>query len=129
LELVAATTVIAMALVPALRIMRDTVRIGQETEMANLLATFSASKMEEHLVLTAVSWSTTTAAGNFGTEGFQVIRSDATAAGGIPGSLMSVTSTVWEDENSNDQWDQGEPRVVFGSKLARSVAYEEVASG
>ena len=70
LELVAATTVIAMALVPSLRIMRDTIRIGRETEMANLLATLSASKMEEHLVRTAVNWSTATVEDDFGNEGY-----------------------------------------------------------
>lgn len=134
LELIAATTVLGIALVPCLRIMRDTVRIGRETEMANLMATFSASKLEEHLVLTVVNWDTTTAEGSFATEGypqvrFRVVRSDATADGGLPGALMSITATVWQDTNSNNRWDQGEARSVFASKLASNVAYQREASG
>jgi len=140
LELIAATTVIGIALVPSLRIMGDSVRIGRETEMANLMATLSASKLEEYLVLTAVAWetgivwNTTTVSDNFGIAEypqvrFTVVRTDATAAGGIPGSLLCITSTVWEDENDNLNWDAGEPRVIYGSKLASSVAYQREASG
>ena len=134
LELVAASTIIATALVPALRIMRDSVRVGRETEMANLMATLSASKLEESLVETAGTWNTTILAGDFSTEGdaqvrFQVIRSDPTADGGIPTSVMAITSTVWEDRDSDGIWDADEPRSVFASKLARSVVYTNEANG
>jgi Tfp pilus assembly protein PilE len=134
LELVAASTIIAVALVPALRIMRDSVRVGRDTETANLLATLSASKLEEHLALTAANWTTTTTAGNFTPEGyplvkFQVAKSDAVSDGGIPGVLMSVTSTVWEDDDNDGGWDSGELRSVFASKLALSIAYSREASG
>jgi len=60
LELMGATMIIAMALVPALRIMRDSMAVSRRTETANLLATYSVSKLEEHLVRTAVNWDTTT---------------------------------------------------------------------
>lgn len=132
LELVAATTIIATALVPALRIMRDSIKVGRKTETANLLATLSASKLEEHLALTAANWSTATAAGTFAAEGyplvrFQVTRSDSASDGGIPNSLMAITSTVWEDSDSDGGWDAGELRSVFASKLAMSVAYTQEA--
>lgn len=134
LELVAASTIIAIALVPSLRIMRDSIKVGRETEMANLMATFSASMLEEHLALTAASWSTSTSSGTFASEGyplvrFEIARSDATVDGGIPGVLMSVTSTVWEDSDNDGIWDSGELRSVFASKLAHSVAYTNEASG
>ncbi len=134
LELVAASTIIAIALVPALRIMRDSVRVGRQTETANLLSTLSASMLEEHLALTAANWSTATASGTFATEGYpavryQVTRSDTAGDGGIPGVLMSIISTVWEDLDSDGSWDSGEPRAVFASKLALSIAYANEASG
>lgn len=134
LELVAATSIIAIALVPALRIIRDTIQVGRETEVANLLATFSASKLEEHLILTAASWTTSTSSGTFDAYGypqvrFRVVRSDATADGGIPGDLMSITSTVWEDRDGDANWDGGEPRSIFASKLARNTAYVHEANG
>ena len=133
LELMAATSIIAATLVPSLRIMRDTIKIGRETEMANLMATLSVSKLEEHLVLTAADWSESNQRLPFpGYPGvfFQVVRElDNTAVGVTPGTLMSITATVWEDENGNQLWDAGEARSVFASKLASNVAYQREANG
>jgi hypothetical protein len=134
LELVAATTIIALTLVPTLRMMRDALRVARDTEGANRVATGAASKLEEHLLLTAGDWSTTTSTGDFTAIGysnvkFQVLRSDDPADGGVPGSLMAVTVTVWEDRDDDDVWDAGEPRSVFASKLARIAAYEHEAAG
>jgi hypothetical protein len=42
---------------------------------------------------------------------------------------MSITATVWEDRDSNGNWNAGEPRATFASKLARNVAYQYEASG
>lgn len=134
LELVAATAIIAIALVPALRLMRDGLRVGREIETANLLATLSASMLEEHLLRTAVSWNPSTITGDFAAQGypqlrFQVARSDGSAEGGIANVLMSITATVWEDRDGNGNWGAGEPRATFASKLARNVAYQHEASG
>jgi hypothetical protein len=134
LELVAASTIIAVALVPALRIMRDAIRVGRETEMANLIATFSVSKLEQSLAETAGSWSTTTLSGNFASEGYSqvryvVVRSDSSGDGGIPNVVMAISSTVWEDRDGDSAWDAGELRSVFASKLAKSVAYSNIANG
>ena len=134
LELVAATSIIAIALVPALRVMRDCLRISRETETANLMATLSASMLEEHLLRTAVNWNPTTVTGDFSAEGyptirFQVTRSDSSADGGIVNTLMSITATVWDDRDTDGNLDDGEPRSTFASKLARNVAYEQEASG
>jgi hypothetical protein len=134
LELVAATTILALTLVPTLRMMRDSLRVARDTEQANQVATLAASKLEEQLALTAASWSTATIAGDFATEGFpqvrfQVVRSDNPGDGGTPGSLMAITSTVWCDHSTNGQWDPGEPRSVFATKLARIAAYGYEAAG
>ena len=128
LELVGATTILAIALVPALRIMGDCMRVGRETETANLLATFSVSKLEEHLVRTAGVWDTTTEAGQVpGYAGirYQVDKVDE----GIGSGLMRITSTVWEDLDGDQVWDAGELRSVFATKLARNVSYQQEANG
>ena len=127
LELVAATTVIAIALVPALRIMRDTMRVGRETETANLLATYSASKLEEHLVRTAGSWSTTGETGLIPGYEAQLLRFSVTKVDET--GLMRLTSRAWEDTDNDATWDAGEMQVNFSTKVARNVAYQQEASG
>jgi hypothetical protein len=142
LELIAATTIFAIALVPALRMIRDTLRVGRETETANLLATLATSRLEEYLLLSAGqfgalpvggNWNTTTVSGNYAADGypnlkFSVVRTDS-APTGIPASLLSITATVWNDLDSDNVWDTGEPRSVYATKLARNVAYSNEAAG
>jgi hypothetical protein len=36
---------------------------------------------------------------------------------------MSVTATVWEDQNNNAALDAGEPSVVLASKVAKLEGY------
>jgi len=134
LELVAATTILTLALVPALGMMRDAIRVGRNTETANLMTTFCASKLEEHLMKTAAVWNPSTATGNFSTEGYanlryQVIMSDLATDGGIANQLMAIAATVWNDLNADGDWDAGEPRVVLASKQAQNVSYQQEASG
>lgn len=134
LELVVASSIIALALVPALRLMRDSLKVGRDLENATLMSTLCASQLEEHLARTAANWSTATDAGNFSAQGypelrFQVIRSDNVADGGITGALMSITAIVWHDQDGNGNWSANEPRVIFASKLARTVSYTNEASG
>ncbi len=134
LELVAATTILTIALVPALRMMRDAIRVGRNTETANLMTTLCTSKLEEQLMRTAAVWNPSTVAGDFSAEGyanlrFQVTMSDAAADGGIANQLMAIASTVWDDLNSDGNLNAGEPRVVLASKQARNVSYQKEASG
>ena len=97
LELVAATTILTISLVPALRMMRDAIRVGRTTETANLMATFCTSKLEQQLMQTAASWNPGTVSGDFTAEGyanlkFQVVMSDAVSDGGISNQLMAIAS-------------------------------------
>ena len=127
LELIAATAIVAIAVVPALKLMRDSIRYGRQTEVANILATFSMSKLEEHLARTAASWDTTTDSGaipNYNGLRYQVTKVDE----GIGSGLMRVTSTAYEDGNGSGTWDAGERSVVFVCKVAKNVAYEQKAS-
>ena len=142
LELIGATTIIAIALVPALRIMRDAMRVGRQTETSNLMATLAAGRLEEFLLLSASEWgaipqgnpwTSTTTAGDYAADGypnlrFAVVRTDNPPEG-ISSRLLSITATVWNDLDNDNTWDAGEPRSVFASKLARNVAYSNEAAG
>ena len=128
LELLGATTIIAMTLVPSLRIIRDTMRVGRQTETANLLATFSASKLEEHLVRTAGVWDTTTAADFIPGYQAQLFRYQVDKVAETAG-LMSITSRAWEDINNNGVWDAGESQANYATKIALNVSYQQEAGG
>ncbi len=127
LELIAATTIIAIALVPALKLMRDSIRIGRQTETVNILATFSMSKLEEHLARTAANWNTTPDTGaipNYNGLRFQVTKVNE----GVGSGLMRITSVAYEDGNGNGTYDAGERNATFVAKVAKNVAYEQEAS-
>jgi hypothetical protein len=127
LEMIAATTIIAIALIPALKLMRDSIRIGRQTETANILATFSMSKLEEHLARTAASWVTTTDSGAI--PNYNGLRYEVTKVNeGIGSGLMRITSIAYEDGNGNGAYDAGERNATFVSKVAKNVAYEQEAS-
>jgi Tfp pilus assembly protein PilE len=127
LELIAATTIVAIALVPALKLMRDSIRNGRQTESANVLATFSMSKLEEHLARTVATWDTTTDSGaipNYTGMRYQVTKVDE----GLGSGLMRITSTAYEDANGSGTFNAGERSAVFVCKVAKNVAYEQKAS-
>ena len=134
LELIAATMIIGATLVPGLDLMRDSLRISRQIETDTLMATLSVDKLEEYLAKTSANWQTTNLTGDYSADGYsqlnyQLIRSDSVVDGGIPGSLMMIQSTLWNDANNNGTLDSGERNVVFVSKLARVVSYELEASG
>lgn len=123
LEMIAASTIVAISLVPALKLMRDSIRIGRQTETANILATFGMSKLEEHMARTAASWDTATESGAIpNTNGlrFQVTKVDE----GLGSGLMRITATAYEDANGSGTWDNGERNAVFVCKVAKNAAYE-----
>jgi hypothetical protein len=119
---------LAAALVPALRLMRDGLGISRRIETQEVLTTFCTSKMEEHLALCRADWQTGNQLGDFAAEGyaslrFSVTRSDLPADGGITDQLMALTATAWEDSNGSGTVDAGEPSVVLSSKLAKLATY------
>ncbi len=129
LEVLLATALMAIALVPALRLMRDGLRVGRELENRELLTTFSTSKLEEHLALVSAVWQTGNYSGDFSAEGysnlrFTVTRSDSGADGGISDQLMAVVATVWHDLDGDGSLDSDEPAVVLGSKVAKLASYQ-----
>lgn len=133
IELVAATTMMATAIVPGLQLMRDGMKVSRELEVAGVMTSLCVSKLEEHLSISAATWAMTTTTGNFSAEGysqirFSVVRSDSGGDGGITDALMAVTVTVWEDVDSDSTLDNGESKVVLASKIAKVASYENEAS-
>ena len=135
LEVVLATVLISVALVPAIRLMRSSLTVGREIEAREQLTTFSTSKLEEHLALVGANWLTGDYTGDFATEGhptfrFLVRRSDSGGDGGIVDQLMAVTATTWEDVDGDGTLDSGEVSVVLGGKVAKIASYQdEVGNG
>ncbi|MDX1962085.1 MAG: hypothetical protein SFX18_02965 [Pirellulales bacterium] len=134
LELVAASGIIAIALTPALRIMRDSLTVSRDLETANALATLSVDKLEEYLSRTCGQWGTDDASGNFADRGYPQLRytlsrGDDASEGGIPDRLMVLTAVSWDDRNGNSVLDQNEKSVRFSTKLSRSVSYHYEARG
>ena len=130
LELVAAGVLLAVTLVPALRMMRDGMTISSQIENRGLMTMFCVSKLDEGLALAAANWASGTFTGSFVADGYAQLRyrtvtSDAVAAGGIVGRLMSVTTTVWQDTNGNAVHDSGESSVVYASKIANMAVYQD----
>ena len=132
LEVVLASVLLAVALVPALRLVRDSLALGREVQAREQLTTFSTSKLEEHLALIGANWQTGDYAGDFSAEGepklrFLVRRSDSSGDGGIVDQLMAVTATTWQDLDGDGFLDGGEPSVVLGGKVAKTASYQDEA--
>ncbi|HZZ73523.1 MAG TPA: hypothetical protein VFE24_14820 [Pirellulales bacterium] len=133
LEVVAATCLLATAIYPALQFVRDGLAISRDNETRAAVSNFCVSKLEEHLALAAANWTNGTYTGNFASEGYaslrySVTRSDAVAAGGVVGSLMAITVTVWNDANANSLCDTGETQVTMASKISKMAVYQALGS-
>ena len=128
IELVAASSIIAIALVPALRIMRDALAVEEDCEHATAMSTLCAGQLEQTLAKTAAAWNTNAESGDYSSLGYSrlkysVTKSDAPASGGLTGTLIAVTVTVWDDADSNGVLNVGEKSVQFSSKIAKIAAY------
>ena len=134
LELVCASTILALTLTPALRMIRDSMEQGQWVEKIEALNILCISKLEERLCVGAAAWSDSTTTGNFSAEGYSTLKyslvaSQDPASGGMTNQLMAVTATVWDDTNNNDALDSGEPRTTMASKVSKLAKYQSKASG
>ena len=134
LEVIAAGTLVAAALVPALRIMRDGLGTSRQIETRELLITFCTSKLEEYLSRVSADWQPGVYTGDFSAEGYSQLRfsvdcSDAGVDGGIADLLMAVTASVWNDLDSSGTLDAGEPAVVLAGKVAQLPSYQAEGEG
>jgi hypothetical protein len=132
LEVVLASAICTTALVTALAILRDGMTNAGRIDTRNLMLIYGVSKMEEQLAVVAASWATGTLNGDFASDGFPNIRYTATrtdnpASGGLTNQLMSVSVTVYSDEDGDDTLDAGEMQSVFTTKISKLVNYEGMA--
>lgn len=136
LELVAASTVIATALVPALRVMRDSLKISRQLEVREAMATIAMSVLEQESARVSGRWIMQTAthrqpgidSGYPSVIAFSNV-SDSLSKGGIPNSLAVVSVTAFEDANRSGRLDNDEPSVTFATKVAGLTSYRFEAQG
>ncbi|MEO1526859.1 MAG: hypothetical protein AAFX06_15590 [Planctomycetota bacterium] len=133
LELVAATTIMGIALVPALRLTRDRIERTEELERAEMRVSVCVSKLEEEMARTVANWDLTDRSGSIATPGhtgirFVVTKSDSLADGGIPDSLAVVDVTVWHDDDGGSDIDVDEHAIRLATKVARLTSYESAAN-
>jgi type II secretory pathway component PulJ len=136
LELVAASTIIATALVPALRIMRDSLRISRQLEVREAMATIAMSVLEQESARVSAQWAmqTTTHRDPGRNSGYPSVlavstTSDSQATGGIPGSVAVINVTAFEDLNRTGSLDEDEPSITFATKIAGLTSYQFEAQG
>ena len=133
LEMVAATTIIATFLVPALSVVRDSMAKSREMNHRNVLSTYAGHFLEYYTSLAANNW---TSASCFSTsfsfaapDGYAAIRieitmSDNPSDGGLTGQLSHVQVTAYDDVNLNSTHDVNEPSVHYRTKVAKLNTYE-----
>jgi len=134
LELLMATSITAVALVPTLSLMRRSMEVARRIERHDLVTTLAVSTLEEQLAQTAAQWSEATDSGTFASQGYSTVRYAAersmqSAEGGLPDQLMVVTVTVWEDANANATADAREVQASLRSKVAKVATYQAAAAG
>ncbi|MEZ6087598.1 MAG: type II secretion system protein [Pirellulaceae bacterium] len=128
LELLAATSIISIALIPALRLTRESNLQLEQIELAEMRVALCTSKLEEAMAQTAASWDLSTQTGNFSSVGhpdlwFQVQKSDEAAEGGVPDRLATIEVTVWHDVDGGGDLDADEPSNQLATKLAKIISY------
>jgi hypothetical protein len=132
LEVVLASSICLTALVPSLALMRDGMANAAKIDTRHRLLIHGVSKMEEQLAIVAASWATGSTSGDFAADGaasirFSATRSDSAGNGGITNRLMSVSVTVYSDDNGNATLDAGELSSTFSTKVSKLVNYESMA--
>jgi hypothetical protein len=132
LEVVLASSICLTALVPSLALMRDGMANASKIDTRHRLLIHGVSKLEEQLAIVAASWTAGTTSGDFATDGaasirFTATRSDSAGNGGITNRLMSVSVTVFSDDNGNATLDTGELSSTFTTKVSKLVNYESMA--
>lgn len=133
LELVAATTIITIALVPALQMTRKGIARGADLERAEMRLALCTSLLESEMSQTAATWNLENKTGDFRELGrpelrFAVTKSDALADGGIPDSLTTIEVLVWHDEDAGQDLDANEKQVRLSTKMAKLISYEYEAT-
>lgn len=133
LELVAATIIISTAMVPTLRLTRNSLQTLDRVEQAERCHFFCVSTIEESMMLTSANWQMQPRMGDFSSMGwpnyrFQVTISDSPTEGGMPDALAVINTLVWFDENGSGSAEADEVHCRLQTKLAKLQSYENEAN-
>ncbi len=125
-ELIAATAVLAIVIVPATKLLADSMALRREMERNRTMVLLAIRTVEEQMSVINAGFTTAQQSGTFASLGlpkiaYQVTRSDLTSAGGIPDTLMAITVKVWSDDNADLVQDANEAAVELHTLMARSV--------
>ena len=124
-ELMGATIVTALVLVPSMKLLHrshQTVdRLHDQVQLEHL----AASEIHYRLSRLALNFNATQVSGDFAAMGHGDCRfitdcSDAYSAGGVPDQLMSVETVVWRDFDDDGAIDDGEPTYTLATTLAEA---------
>lgn len=128
LELIAATTIISIALVPALKLMRGSLLNLEHLERNEQIVALCTGKLESELAITASQWDLSDSTGAIGAQfpdvRFRIAKSDSVSDGGIPSELAVIDVVVWFDTDGGNDLDSGEPSARLSTKLAKVISYE-----
>ncbi len=125
-ELVAAIAILGICIVPATQYLTDSMTLRRRLEQDRFLVTLAIQTIEEQMAVINGGFTTTQQTGTFAGQGlpdiaYTILRTDASAQGGIPGLLMAITVRVWSDEDSDLVLDVNEATVELHTKMARSL--------
>jgi hypothetical protein len=118
-----ASALCAVALVPALAIIRDGISFAQQIDKRHQLLLYGVSKLEEQLSTVAAldtAWpGAAPPPGNFSAEGHPNIRYVVT--------WSDNPVTTFYDEDGDASQDSTEPSVTLTSKIGKLASYENKA--
>lgn len=125
-ELIAATAILAICIVPATKYLADSMTLRRHLEEERVLVMLAIQTVEEQMAVINGGFTTTQESGTFASQGlpeiaYEVVRSDGSAGGGIPDLLMAISVRVWSDENGNLVHESNEAVVELHTKMARSI--------
>lgn len=125
-ELIAATVVLAICIVPATKYLADSMALRRELEIDRTLVLLAIQTVEQQMAVINGGFTAAQETGTFASQGlpeiaYKIVRTDAASAGGIPGLLMAIAVRVWHDENGDLALDSNEAAVELHTKMARSV--------
>lgn len=130
LEVVMATLLMGLAIIPAMKFMSSAIHSGYELETWNQMNVLAVSKLEEQLSVAANDFLTGSDSGTFTEPGltglrYMATRSTAAGDGGIEDQLMVIQVTVWNDEDGDTSLDASERQVTYATKLASMSLYQD----
>ncbi|MEM9700961.1 MAG: prepilin-type N-terminal cleavage/methylation domain-containing protein [Planctomycetota bacterium] len=133
LEVVAASVVLAIALAPALRIVRTALLAADRIDRQERCLMTATDRIEYLMSRGAADWAATedpahqhSSAAVPGYPGLRLRDDvwDSPAVGGIQDRLANIEVTAWYDDDGDAALDADEPQVTLTTAVARLTAYE-----